>query len=125
MEALTKVLGLCSTDYGIYMTLGKVFPTNSLADHVGSNVAAIVNNPGIALAVICGIHLVIAILVFPFHMISYLISVPGAWFLFGCIIVYLCRFFARCMMFPGALLPVQRSVAKEILRGIERRSEIE
>ena len=104
------------------MTMGKVFPTNSLADHLGSNVSSIVYNPGIALAVICGIHLVIVILVFPFHVMSYVISVPGAWFAFGGVVVYLCRFFARCMMFPGALLPVQRNVAKEMLRGIQSTS---
>jgi hypothetical protein len=117
MEVITKILTACTTDYGIYMKIGKIFPTNSLADHMGSNVLAIAYNPGISLAVIAGIHLVIIILVFPFHLMSYLLSTPGAWLVFFGVIVFLCRFVARCMIFPGALLPVQRSVAKEILRG--------
>ena len=118
MEVLNRALSLCTSDYGIYMTIGKIFPKQSLADQLGSNISSIVHNPGISLAVISGLHLIIIIIVFPFHLISYLISVPGAWLVWVGVIICLCRFFARCLMFPGYLLPVQRSVAKEILRGL-------
>jgi hypothetical protein len=118
MEVIKKLLEFFNTDYGIYSTIGKVFPTNSVADHMGSNMSSIVYNPAITLAVISGIHLIIVIFIFPFNVMSYLISVPGSWLVFFLLFILLCRFFARCMMFPGALLPVQRSVSKEILRGI-------
>ena len=113
METVKKVLdACCNTDYGIYTKIGKFFPTHSLADHLSTNLTAIVYSPGISLAMISGI------LVFPFYLTSFIISVPGSWLLFVATIVFLCRFFARSMIFPGALLPVQRSVSKEILRGI-------
>ena len=124
MEMLTRIWTCCTTDYGIYMTIGKVFPTNCLANHLGCYVSSVVYNPGLSLVVITVVHLVIGIIVFPFHLISYIISVPGAWLLWIGSIICLCRFFARIMMFPGYLLPVQRSVAKEILRGITQQNGI-
>jgi hypothetical protein len=119
MDIIKKLFDFCcNSDYGIYKKMNKIFPTNSLADHLGSNISSIVYNPAITLAVITVIHLVIIIVIFPFYMISYMITVMGSWILLGMLIVYLCRFFARSLMFPGALLPVQRNVSKEILRGI-------
>mmetsp|Transcript_17124 Transcript_17124/g.28612 ORF Transcript_17124/g.28612 Transcript_17124/m.28612 type:complete len:1081 (+) Transcript_17124:109-3351(+) len=119
MEAVKKVVDVCcNNDYGIYLKIGKIFPTRSLADHLGSNISSIVYSPGISLAVISAIHLIIVALVFPFYVMSYIVSVPGSWLLSMALVVLLCRFVARCMMFPGALLPVQRNVSKEILRGV-------
>lgn len=110
MEHLTRLWSMCSA------FVGKMFPTHSLADEIGA-LSEIAYNPAVSLAVICALHLIIVLVVFPFYVMSYIVSTPGSWLLFAMLIVWLSRFVARSMMFPGALLPVQRSISKEILRG--------
>ena len=104
-------------DCGVYVFISKCFPKKSAADQLGEVFSAVVYSPGIALTAICILYVIILFLMMPYYAISNIITVPGAWILFGFSVVMLCRFVARCMMFPGALLPVQKDLAKEMIRG--------
>jgi hypothetical protein len=115
---LARFLEVFTADYGIYSTLGKIFPTKSLGDKLCKPGKIIIFNPVITVLVVIVVYPVLCVLIFPFFIISFILSSPGSWLVFFGLIVLGTRAFARTMIFPGSLQSVQRNVSQEYLKGV-------
>lgn len=105
-------------DCGIYLFIGQIFPRNSFAIHLPGLLRSLVMNPIITFAIVLVIYPLLSLLIFPFFLMSYLVTCYGSWLIFFLLFISLIRYFAICMIFPGSLPSMERKVANDYLRGM-------
>ena len=118
MTILTRIGDIISADYGLYRTVGMVMPAKALSDKLWKPWKLISYNPVITVLVVIVVYPILCILIFPFFLISFVLSSIGSWIVFFGIVGLGTRSLARTMIFPGSLRTVQRDVSQEYMKGI-------
>jgi hypothetical protein len=123
MEASPPHSSFFSYDCGIYLFIGQIFPKKSFASKLPKTFKLLAWNPIITLAGVLVVYAILSFIILPFHLISYLITPYGSWLLFFLLILYVIRYFAICLIFPGSLPSLERKIANDYLRGMASQFE--
>jgi hypothetical protein len=105
-------------DCGIYLFIGKFFPKKSFVSKLPKTFRILAWNPIMTLAGVLVVYAILSFLILPFHLLSYLLTPYGSWLLFFFLSLYLIRYFAICLIFPGSLPSLERKIANDYLRGM-------
>ena len=93
-----------------------IFLTKSLAEKIGFPFNSILSNPLNALIGLLVGYILQTILLFPFLLSSYIVTIYGAWLLFFVGIYYLGNFIAMAIAFPGCTLSYHREVSADYIK---------
>ena len=91
-------------------------PANCLASKLWKPFQVIVINPIYSAVILLALYVIFVIAYTPFWLISFLVSSWGSLFLFGYMLVWGLRAFARTISFPGSSKSLQRDFSLDYIR---------
>jgi hypothetical protein len=110
-------------DCGLYLFIGHIFPKKSLVARLPPPLKFLASNPVITIACVLVIYPLLSLLIFPFYLLSYLITSTGSWFTLLILFIVLIRYFAVCMICPGSLPSLERKISRDYLKGMSGQFE--